>query len=156
MRLTSTILIGLTVLLGACRSPNGASLGQAMNARMNGLSSSFSRLLSREGRLSSFTTTTGSLIRFETAPNQKSNQSKYVFWDRNFNRLSGIDFNKLGDTVLVGPRVPKGPGAQGYLSAGSLTDPLQRGAHFSESFKLILVREQRWPDLAGWQSTYRD
>ena len=158
MRSTKTILIGLCFVLGSCRSPNGSSLEQTFNTRMSGFTSSLGTLFGREDRISGFKTTTGNLVRIETEPKSKakSNQSKYLFWERNLDRLSDIDLNSLGHTVVVGPRVPKAPGVKGFLSPGSVTDPLQRGEHFSTSLKQILVLEQRWPDLAGWQSSYRD
>ena len=154
--ITITTLIGLCALLGSCRSPNRASLGQAFDARMAGFSSSLSALIGREDRMSNLTSTTGKMLRTETEPKRKTDHYEYVFWDRNFSQLSEVNVGKLADTVIVGPRVAKAPGSKGLLSSGTLTDPLLRGEHFVESFKKLLVMEQRWPDLAGWQSPWRD
>ncbi len=156
MRLTSLIPLGLAVLLVSCRSPNGRTAGQSMSHRMDNFAKDLGRLLGRESRLTNLSITTNSLIQLDATPRQKSSLSKYLFWDRNFDRLSSLDANSLGRTILMGPDIKAPPGTQGFLSAGSLTDPRLRGSHFSESLKKLVLLDQRFPDLAGWQSVYRD
>lgn len=155
-RLLSTILLGLIALLGSCRSPQGSSLGRSISHRLSNFGSDFNRYLVRQDRLSDLSTTTGKLINLETRHNHESDLRSYLFWDRNFNRLGGFDANKLGRTVIMGPRVSAPPGNKGSLAHGSLTDPMLRTFHLSESLKKLFLLEQRFPDLAGWQSIYRD
>lgn len=156
MRLLSTILLGLLTLGGSCRSPNRNSLSQTMGHRLDNLMGDLGRFAGREDRLSSLSTTTSQMIRLDTEPKQKSDLSKYLFWERNFNRLSGFDVNDLGRTVLMGPRVQTPPGTQSLMGSGSLVDPRLRATHFTESLKQLVLLDQRFPDLAGWQSVYRD
>ena len=160
MRLLSPILLGLPLglllLAGSCRSPNRNSLSQTMGHRLDHLMGDLGRFAGREDRLPNLSTTTNQLIRLETDPKSDSDLSKYLFWERNFNRLSGFDVNDLGRTVLMGPRVQAPRGTQGLMGPGSLVDPRLRATHFTESLKQLVLLDQRFPDLAGWQSVYRD
>ena len=156
MRRLSTVLLGLLALASSCRSPNRNSLSQTMGHRLDNLVGSLGRIAGREDRLSNLSTTTTQMIRLDTEPKHKSDLSKYLFWERNFNRLGGFDINSLGREVLMGPKVQPPPGTQGLLTTGSLIDPRLRMTHFAESLKQLVLLDQRFPDLAGWQSVYRD